>query len=329
VPSQPLLVRQKLFRDTLCDDVPQDLLGFETDRSSITYVLDDTSTLQAVLDSRITIADLLEQYKQQDADSHHPIVVRVVSKSRCTYFTKPDSNMPYPVQAYLEVVDASAPETSVVLVLWSHACTKYYARVQAGDVIAVNRYRTRRATSFSRAFCPGPLELALDSSHPCGEIVIITAVLQAEFPLHVPPWGSYLSLIPRQKGNHQRDGAVIAVAGVLFAVGRIERRHHERRGWSLQRWVALRDGSCALEWNVLLFYNSMGPLFANLRVGDAFLLTRLEVGDCSRLAWVNLCCSATAGPWRRCARPIRAPTAPAACICARPSGHHCTLWPSR
>ncbi|NWZ79976.1 RADX protein, partial [Poecile atricapillus] len=211
----------------------------------------------------------------------HPLLVRILHKSRLRYYGKPEKKMDMPYQAYFEVADGSG---MMSMVLWNSLCPEWYHSMKVGTVLLLAKYAIKTSYPFKTHPTPGDsqmkrfatIEISLNVRDPPTEISIIPEEMVK------PEWGlpevkyrfitrSELDDLPH---NHSCD-----VIGLVTFVGRAERarkREHSEDFW-LYRWAHAIDGTSDQPFILELFATSQPDVFERIHPMTYLVCTQMRV----------------------------------------------------
>ncbi|RLW02422.1 hypothetical protein DV515_00007130 [Chloebia gouldiae] len=211
----------------------------------------------------------------------HPLLVRILHKSRLRYYGKPEKKMDMPYQAYFEVADGSG---MMSMVLWNSLCPEWYHSMKVGTVLLLAKYAIKSSYPFKTHPTPGDsqmkrfatIEICLNVRDPPTEISIIPEEMVK------PEWGlpevkyrfitrSELDDLPH---NHSCD-----VIGLVTFVGRAERarkREHSEDFW-LYRWAHAIDGTSDQPFILELFATSQPDVFERIHPMTYLVCTQMRV----------------------------------------------------
>ncbi|XP_039427865.1 RPA-related protein RADX [Corvus cornix cornix] len=211
----------------------------------------------------------------------HPLLVRILHKSRLRYYGKPEKKMDMPYQAYFEVADGSG---MMSMVLWNSLCPEWYHSMKVGTVLLLDKYTIKTSYPFKTHPTPGDsqmkrfatIEISLNVRDPPTEISIIPEEMVK------PEWGlpevkyrfitrSELDDLPN---NHSCD-----VIGLVTFVGRAERarkREHSEDFW-LYRWAHAIDGTSDQPFILELFATSQPDVFEHIHPMTYLVCTQMRV----------------------------------------------------
>ncbi|XP_035747851.1 RPA-related protein RADX [Egretta garzetta] len=211
----------------------------------------------------------------------HPLLVRVLHKSRLRYYGKPEKKLDMPYQAYFEVADGSG---MMSMVLWNSLCPEWYNSMKVGTVLLLEQYAIKTSYPFKTQPTPGDsqmkrfatIEISLNVRDPPTKISIIPEETVK------PEWGlpevkyrfitrSELDDLPN---NHSCD-----VIGLVTFVGRAERarkREHGEDFW-LYRWAHAIDGTSDQPFVLELFATSQPDVFEHIHPMTYLVCTQMRV----------------------------------------------------
>ncbi|XP_040428146.1 RPA-related protein RADX isoform X2 [Cygnus olor] len=211
----------------------------------------------------------------------HPLLVRVLHKSRLRYYGKPEKKMDVPYQAYFEVADSSG---MMSMVLWNSLCPEWYNSMKVGTVLLLEQYAIKNSYPFKTKPTPGDsqmkrfatIEISLNVRDPPTKISIIPEEMVK------PEWGlpevkyrfitrSELDNLPN---NHSCD-----VIGLVTFVGRIERARKRERSedfW-LYRWAHAIDGTSEQPFILEIFATSQPDVFERIHPMTYLVCTQMRV----------------------------------------------------
>uniref|UniRef100_A0A8C0IHZ1 RPA1 related single stranded DNA binding protein, X-linked n=1 Tax=Bubo bubo TaxID=30461 RepID=A0A8C0IHZ1_BUBBB len=211
----------------------------------------------------------------------HPLLVRVLYKSRLRYYGKPEKKLDMPYQAYFEVADSSG---MMSMVLWNSLCPEWYNSMKVGTVLLLEQYAIKTSYPFKTQPTPGDsqmkrfatIEISLNVRDPPTKISIIPEDMVK------PEWGlpevkyrfitrSELDNLPN---NHSCD-----VIGLVTFVGRAERarkREHGEDFW-LYRWAHAIDGTSDQPFILELFATSQPDVFEHIHPMTYLVCTQMRV----------------------------------------------------
>ncbi|KFV00317.1 Uncharacterized protein CXorf57, partial [Tauraco erythrolophus] len=211
----------------------------------------------------------------------HPLLVRVLHKSRLRYYGKPEKKLDMPYQAYFEVADGSG---MMSMVLWNSLCPEWYNSMKVGTVLLLEQYAIKTSYPFKTQPTPGDsqmkrfatIEISLNVRDPPTKISIIPEEMVK------PEWGlpevkyrfitrSELDDLPN---NHSCD-----VIGLVTFVGRAERarkREHGEDFW-LYRWAHAIDGTSDQPFILELFATSQPDVFEHIHPMTYLVCTQMRV----------------------------------------------------
>ncbi|NXK02428.1 RADX protein, partial [Herpetotheres cachinnans] len=211
----------------------------------------------------------------------HPLLVRVLHKSRLRYYGKPEKKMDMPYQAYFEVADGSG---MMSMVLWNSLCPEWYNSIKVGTVLLLEQYAIKTSYPFKTQPTPGDsqmkrfatIEINLNVRNPPTKISIIPEEIVK------PEWGlpevkyrfitrSELDDLPN---NHSCD-----VIGLVTFVGRAERarkREHGEDFW-LYRWAHAIDGTSDQPFILEIFATSQPDVFKHIHPMTYLVCTQMRV----------------------------------------------------
>ncbi|KYO25867.1 hypothetical protein Y1Q_0017746 [Alligator mississippiensis] len=86
----------------------------------------------------------------------HPLLVRIMHKSRLRYYGKPDKRLDVPYQAYFEVADSSGMTS---MVLWNSLCPEWYNSMKVGTVLLLEQYAIKASYPFKTQPTPGDSQM--------------------------------------------------------------------------------------------------------------------------------------------------------------------------
>nr|XP_030128426.3 RPA-related protein RADX isoform X2 [Taeniopygia guttata] len=86
----------------------------------------------------------------------HPLLVRILHKSRLRYYGKPEKKMDMPYQAYFEVADGSG---MMSMVLWNSLCPEWYHSMKVGTVLLLAKYAIKSSYPFKTHPTPGDSQM--------------------------------------------------------------------------------------------------------------------------------------------------------------------------
>ncbi|NXC14969.1 RADX protein, partial [Corythaeola cristata] len=86
----------------------------------------------------------------------HPLLVRVLHKSRLRYYGKPEKKLDMPYQAYFEVADGSG---MMSMVLWNSLCPEWYNSMKVGTVLLLEQYAIKTSYPFKTQPTPGDSQM--------------------------------------------------------------------------------------------------------------------------------------------------------------------------
>ncbi|XP_057281152.1 RPA-related protein RADX [Pezoporus wallicus] len=212
---------------------------------------------------------------------YHPLLVRVLHKSRLRYYGKPEKKMDMPYQAYFEVADGSG---MMSMVLWNSLCPEWYNSMKVGTVLLLEQYAVKTSYPFKTKPTPGDsqmkrfatIEISLNVRDPPTKITIIPEEMVK------PEWGlpevkyrfitrSELDGLPH---NHSCD-----VIGLVTFVGRAERTRKKEHGedfW-LYRWAHAIDGTSDQPFILELFATSQPEVFEHIHPMTYLVCTQMRV----------------------------------------------------
>ncbi|XP_025070796.1 LOW QUALITY PROTEIN: RPA-related protein RADX [Alligator sinensis] len=109
----------------------------------------------------------------------HPLLVRIMHKSRLRYYGKPDKRLDVPYQAYFEVADSSG---MMSMVLWNSLCPEWYNSMKVGTVLLLEQYAIKASYPFKTQATPGDsqmkrfatIEISLNFRDPPTKITVIS-----------------------------------------------------------------------------------------------------------------------------------------------------------
>ncbi|XP_074771372.1 RPA-related protein RADX [Athene noctua] len=211
----------------------------------------------------------------------HPLLVRVLYKSRLRYYGKPEKKLDMPYQAYFEVADSSG---MMSMVLWNSLCPEWYNSMKVGTVLLLEQYAIKTSYPYKTQPTPGDsqmkrfatIEISLNVRDPPTKISIIPEEMVK------PEWGlpevkyrfitrSELDNLPN---NHSCD-----VIGLVTFVGRAERsrkREHGEDFW-LYRWAHAIDGTSNQPFILELFATSQPDVFEHIHPMTYLVCTQMRV----------------------------------------------------
>ncbi|NXD80045.1 RADX protein, partial [Halcyon senegalensis] len=211
----------------------------------------------------------------------HPLLVRVLHKSRLRYYGKPEKKVDMPYQAYFEVADGSG---MMSMVLWNSLCPEWYNSMKVGTVLLLEQYAIKTSYPFKTQPTPGDsqmkrfatIEISLNVRDPPTKISIIPEEMVK------PEWGlpevkyrfitrSELDDLPN---NHSCD-----IIGLVTFVGRAERarkREHGEDFW-LYRWAHAIDGTSDQPFILELFATSQPDVFEHIHPMTYLVCTQMRV----------------------------------------------------
>ncbi|XP_035182439.1 RPA-related protein RADX [Oxyura jamaicensis] len=211
----------------------------------------------------------------------HPLLVRVLHKSRLRYYGKPEKKTDVPYQAYFEVADSSG---MMSMVLWNSLCPEWYNSMKVGTVLLLEQYAIKNSYPFKTQPTPGDsqmkrfatIEISLNVRDPPTKISIIPEEMVK------PEWGlpevkyrfitrSELDNLPN---NHSCD-----VIGLVTFVGRIERARKRERSedfW-LYRWAHAIDGTSKQPFILEIFATSQPDVFERIHPMTYLVCTQMRV----------------------------------------------------
>ncbi|KAM6381701.1 LOW QUALITY PROTEIN: RPA-related protein RADX [Pluvialis apricaria] len=230
--------------------------------------------------SKVTSLGQLEMTWRSRAH-FHPLLVRVLHKSRLRYYGKPEKKLDMPYQAYFEVADGSG---MMSMVLWNSLCPEWYNSMKVGTVLLLEQYAIKTSYPFKTQPTPGDsqmkrfatIEISLNVRDPPTKISIIPEEMVK------PEWGlpevkyrfitrSELDDLPN---NHSCD-----VIGLVTFVGRAERarkREHGEDFW-LYRWAHAIDGTSDQPFILELFATSQPDVFERIHPMTYLVCTQMRV----------------------------------------------------
>uniref|UniRef100_A0A8D0KUJ3 RPA1 related single stranded DNA binding protein, X-linked n=1 Tax=Strix occidentalis caurina TaxID=311401 RepID=A0A8D0KUJ3_STROC len=244
------------------------------------WVADKTQAQVDVDVSKLTSLGQLEMTWRSRVH-FHPLLVRVLYKSRLRYYGKPEKKLDMPYQAYFEVADSSG---MMSMVLWNSLCPEWYNSMKVGTVLLLEQYAIKTSYPFKTQPTPGDsqmkrfatIEISLNVRDPPTKISIIPEEMVK------PEWGlpevkyrfitrSELDNLPN---NHSCD-----VIGLVTFVGRAERarkREHGEDFW-LYRWAHAIDGTSDQPFILELFATSQPDVFEHIHPMTYLVCTQMRV----------------------------------------------------
>ncbi|XP_071614145.1 RPA-related protein RADX [Heliangelus exortis] len=256
----PLWNNEDPYGDVWVADRPQAQVGVEVSK------LTSLSQLEMTWRSRVHF---------------HPLLVRVMHKSRLRYFGKPEKKEDMPYQAYFEVADGSG---MMSMVLWNSLCPQWYNSMKVGTVLLLEQYAIKESFPFKTQPTPGDsqmkrfstIEISLNVRDPPTKINIIPEEMVK------PEWGlpevkyrfitrSELDDLPH---NHSCD-----IVGLVTFVGRVERARKKEHGedfW-LYRWAHAIDGTSDQPFILELFATSQPDVFEHIHPMTYLVCTQMRV----------------------------------------------------
>ncbi|KFP00745.1 Uncharacterized protein CXorf57, partial [Calypte anna] len=256
----PLWNNEDPYGDVWVTDRPQAQVGVEVSK------LTSLSQLEMTWRSRVHF---------------HPLLVRVMHKSRLRYFGKPEKKEDMPYQAYFEVADGSG---MMSMVLWNSLCPEWYNSMKVGTVLLLEQYAIKESFPFKTQPTPGDsqmkrfstIEISLNVRDPPTKINIIPEEMVK------PEWGlpevkyrfitrSELDDLPH---NHSCD-----IVGLVTFVGRVERARKKEHGedfW-LYRWAHAIDGTSDQPFILELFATSQPDVFEHIHPMTYLVCTQMRV----------------------------------------------------
>uniref|UniRef100_A0A8C3VDT1 RPA1 related single stranded DNA binding protein, X-linked n=1 Tax=Catharus ustulatus TaxID=91951 RepID=A0A8C3VDT1_CATUS len=211
----------------------------------------------------------------------HPLLVRILHKSRLNYYGKPDKKMDMPYQAYFEVADGSG---MMSMVLWNSLCPEWYHSMKVGTVLLLAKYAIKTSYPFKTQPTPGDsqmkrfatIEINLNVRDPPSEISIIPEEMVK------PEWGLpevKYRFITRSELDDLPHNYSCDVIGLVTFVGRTERarkREHNEDFW-LYRWAHAIDGTSDQPFILELFATSQPDVFERIHPMTYLVCTQMRV----------------------------------------------------
>ncbi|NXP22020.1 RADX protein, partial [Scytalopus superciliaris] len=211
----------------------------------------------------------------------HPLLVRILHKSRLRYYGKPEKTMDMPYQAYFEVADGSG---MMSMVLWSSLCPEWYNSMKVGTVLLLEKYAIKDSYPFKTQPTPGDsqmkrfatIEISLNVRNPPTKISIIPEEMVK------PEWGLpevKYRFITRSELDDLPHNYSCDVIGLVTFVGRAERarkREHCEDFW-LYRWAHAIDGTSDQPFILELFATSQPDVFEHIHPMTYLVCTQMRV----------------------------------------------------
>ncbi|KFP75167.1 Uncharacterized protein CXorf57, partial [Apaloderma vittatum] len=211
----------------------------------------------------------------------HPLLVRVLHKSRLRYYGKPEKKMDMPYQAYFEVADGSG---MMSMVLWNSLCPEWYNSIKVGTVLLLEQYAIKTSYPFKTQPTPGDsqmkrfatIEISLNVRDPPTKISIIAEEMVK------PEWGLpevKYRFITRSELDDLPNNHCCDVIGLVTFVGRAERARKRERGedfW-LYRWAHAIDGTSDQPFILELFATSQPDVFERIHPMTYLVCTQMRV----------------------------------------------------
>ncbi|XP_027501198.1 RPA-related protein RADX isoform X2 [Corapipo altera] len=211
----------------------------------------------------------------------HPLLVRILHKSRLRYYGKPEKAMDMPYQAYFEVADGSGMTS---MVLWSSLCPEWYNSMKVGTVLLLEQYAIKDSYPFKTQPTPGDsqmkrfatIEISLNDRNPPTKISIIPEEMVK------PEWGLpevKYRFITRSELDDLPHNYSCDVIGLVTFVGRAERarkREHCEDFW-LYRWAHAIDGTSDQPFILELFATSQPDVFERIHPMTYLVCTQMRV----------------------------------------------------
>ncbi|KAM8997619.1 RPA-related protein RADX [Ara ararauna] len=212
---------------------------------------------------------------------YHPLLVRVLHKSRLRYYGKPEKKMDMPYQAYFEVADGSG---MMSMVLWNSLCPEWYNSMKVGTVLLLEQYAVKTSYPFKTKPTPGDsqmkrfatIEISLNVRDPPTKITIIPEEMVK------PEWGLpevKYRFITRSELDGLPNNYSCDVIGLVTFVGRAERARKKEHGedfW-LYRWVHAVDGTSDQPFILELFATSQPEVFEHIHPMTYLVCTQMRV----------------------------------------------------
>ncbi|XP_009995514.1 PREDICTED: uncharacterized protein CXorf57 homolog [Chaetura pelagica] len=211
----------------------------------------------------------------------HPILVRVMHKSRLRYYGKPEKTLDMPYQAYFEVADGSG---MMSMVLWNSLCPEWYNSMKVGTVLLLEQYAIKTSYPFKTHPTPGDsqmkrfatIEISLNVRDPPTKISIIPEEMVK------PEWGLpevKYRFITRSELDGLPNNYSCDVIGLVTFVGRAERARKREYGedfW-LYRWAHAIDGTSNQPFILELFATSQPDVFQHIHPMTYLVCTQMRV----------------------------------------------------
>uniref|UniRef100_A0A1A7WHV3 Chromosome X open reading frame 57 n=1 Tax=Iconisemion striatum TaxID=60296 RepID=A0A1A7WHV3_9TELE len=290
IQSLPVLVKPGMERSVLLQsDVPLQLsckhylpLWNDDDPEGDIWMSGSPSS-ETVLDvSKVALLGGLESYLRY-SKRPHPLLVKIIHKSRLRYYGRLGLKIQYPYQAYFKVADKSG---IMSLVLWNDLCPEFYQRMNVGTVLYLQNYvlkesysnRSRPQMSHHGMTNFSSSEISLNYRDPAAVITIVS-------PKSVQPqWGlpevSYQFTCRSELENLPTD-YVCDVIGLVTFAGRVERvvskgNKGPEKYWTY-RWVHAVDGTSEQPFILELFSSSHPEIFGHICPMTYLVCTRMRV----------------------------------------------------
>ncbi|XP_010144333.1 PREDICTED: uncharacterized protein CXorf57 homolog, partial [Buceros rhinoceros silvestris] len=211
----------------------------------------------------------------------HPLLVRVLHKSRLRYYGKPEKKVDMPYQAYFEVADGSG---MMSMVLWNSLCPEWYNSIKVGTVLLLEQYAIKTSYPFKTQPTPGDsqmkrfatIEISLNVRDPPTKISIIPEEIVK------PEWGLpevRYRFITRSELDDLPNNHTCDVIGLVTFVGRAERARKRECGedfW-LYRWAHAIDGTSDQPFILELFATSQPDVFEHIHPMTYLVCTQMRV----------------------------------------------------
>ncbi|NXF01402.1 RADX protein, partial [Smithornis capensis] len=211
----------------------------------------------------------------------HPLLVRILHKSRLRYYGKPEKKADMPYQAYFEVADGSG---MMSMVLWSSLCPEWYSSMKVGTVLLLEEYAVKESYPFKTQPTPGDpemkrfatIEISLNVRNPPTKISIIPEEMVK------PEWGlpevkyRFVTRSELDDLPHNYSCDVIGLVTFLGRAERVRKREHGEDFW-LYRWAHAVDGTSDQPFILELFATSQPDVFERIHPMTYLVCTQMRV----------------------------------------------------
>ncbi|XP_004343551.2 hypothetical protein CAOG_07677 [Capsaspora owczarzaki ATCC 30864] len=220
--------------------------------------------------------------KHAELDAKPSIMGRVVRKTDVSSYAKPGSRQLYPIIFGLVIADDTG---AIPVVFWNDLCARFYQSIAVGDVLVISGFKLQPA--YQATFPNFPYELSLNQSHPEAQVSRLTPTGHFDTLSYsgndiFPPASAIETVVPIALFDRLTSSTTITLAGIITAVGPIERERLPSSKFVVYRWICVVDlGAGAKAKPSAPFWVRVGTcsqsgFISSALPGQAVLLTRLK-----------------------------------------------------